>query len=70
MEEGLQQIKCPVLILLGEKDDLFIDPARIMAKHIPSCRHVVLEGVGHMTAIEAPDRLGDALMEFMAENPM
>ncbi|MDY6905694.1 MAG: alpha/beta hydrolase [Thermodesulfobacteriota bacterium] len=70
MEEGLKKITCPVLILLGEKDDLFIEPARIMAENIPSCRHVVLKGVGHMTAIEAPDRLSDELMRFMAENPL
>ena len=65
MVEGLKKISCPVLIVVGEKDDLFIEPSRIMAEAIPDCRHVMLEGVGHMTAIEAPDRLGDELLSFM-----
>ena len=29
--DRLAKITCPVLILLDEKDDLFIEPARIMA---------------------------------------
>jgi len=67
--EGLRQIRCPALVLVGEKDDLFIEPGRIMAEAIPTCRHVVLEGVGHMTAIEAPDRLARELLDFMAACP-
>lgn len=69
MVDGLRKIACPVLVLVGEKDDLFIEPGRIMAEAIPVCRHVVLEGVGHMTAIEAPDRLAHELMDFMAAYP-
>ncbi len=70
MVAGLKKITCPVLIVVGEKDDLFIEPSRIMAEAIPDCRHVMLEGVGHMTAIEAPDRLADELLAFMAAHPV
>ena len=70
MVEGLKNITCPVLIVVGEKDDLFIEPSRIMAGAIPGCRHVMLEGVGHMTAIEAPDRLADELLDFMGAHPV
>jgi len=56
-------------VLVGEKDDLFIEPGRVMARAIPVCRHVVMEGVGHMTAIEAPDRLARELLDFMASCP-
>jgi 3-oxoadipate enol-lactonase len=68
--DRLPQITCPVLILLGEKDDLFIEPARIMAGAIPDCRHVVMEGVGHMTAIEAPERLAQELLSFLQDHPL
>ncbi len=68
--ERLRNITCPVLILVGEKDDLFIEPARIMSGAIPNCRHVVLEGVGHMTAIEAPDRLAEELLSFLKDHPL
>ncbi len=69
MIEGLKKITCPVLIIVGEKDDLFVAPSRIMADAIPDCRHVMLGGVGHMTAIEAPDRLAEELLSFMAAHP-
>ena len=68
--DRLAKITCPVLILLGQKDDLFIEPARIMAGAIPDCRHVVIEGVGHMTAIEAPDRLAEELLSFLKDHPL
>ncbi len=67
--DRLKQIACPVLILLGEKDDLFMEPSRIMAEAIPDCRQVVIEGVGHMTAIEAPDRLSNELLSFLKDYP-
>jgi pimeloyl-ACP methyl ester carboxylesterase len=70
MVEGLKKITCPVLIIVGEKDDLFIEPSRIMAQNIPNCRHVLLEGIGHMTAIEAPDRLADELLRFLVAHPV
>jgi 3-oxoadipate enol-lactonase len=70
MVEGLKKIACPVLIIVGEKDDLFIEPSRIMAQNIPDCRLVAFEGIGHMTAIEAPDRLAGELLRFLSEHPV
>ncbi|MFP4445696.1 MAG: alpha/beta fold hydrolase [Desulfosudaceae bacterium] len=68
--ERLRRIACPVLILLGEKDDLFLEPSRIMAAVIPDCRLAILAGVGHMTAIEAPDRLAGELLSFLQAHPL
>jgi len=65
MVEGLRQIKCPTLILLGEFDDVFIKPSEVMAKEIPDNRHVIIKGVGHMTAIEAPDQTIGELTDFL-----
>jgi len=65
MEVGLRQIKCPTLILLGEFDILFIKPSEIMAKEIPDNRHVILDGIGHMTAIEDPLRTIQAISDFL-----
>jgi len=70
MIDGLRKIACPVLIIVGEKDDLFIEPSRIMAEAIPDCRHVMFDGVGHMTAIESSDRLSDELLGFMGAHPV
>ncbi len=54
-------------MLLGEYDYLFIKPAEQVAREVPNCRHVVLEGMGHMTALENPQRLGDELLSFLKE---
>jgi len=63
--EELRKIKCPTLILIGEHDIVFLDPSEIMAKEIPNNRHVIIKGVGHMTAIEAPDETARELLSFL-----
>ena len=63
--EELRQIKCPTLILLGEFDIVFLKPSEIMANEIPDVRHVIIDGVGHMTAIEAPKRTIKEILDFL-----
>lgn len=64
--EGLRNIKCLTLILLGEHDIVFLEPSELMAKEIPNNKHVIIEGVGHMTAIETPERTIKELLDFLA----
>jgi len=63
--EGLKQIKCPTLILLGEFDIVFLGSSELMAWFIPDNRHVLMAGVGHMTAIEDPDGTAKELLDFL-----
>lgn len=63
--EGLRQIRCPTLVLLGEYDVVFIEPSKLMAKEIPDVRHVVIEGIGHMTAIEDTERTVREILDFL-----
>jgi len=63
--EGLRQIKCPTLVLLGEFDIVFLKPSEIMAKEIPDARHVIMPGIGHMTAIEAPEQTAKEILDFL-----
>jgi pimeloyl-ACP methyl ester carboxylesterase len=65
MIEGLRQIKCPTLVLLGEFDLMFIEPSNIMAREIPDVRHVIIDGIGHMTAIEDPERTTKGILDFL-----
>lgn len=65
MVEGLRQIKCPTLILLGEFDIVFLKPSEIMAAEIPDNRHVIIPGIGHMTAIEDPEATIAGLLDFL-----
>jgi 3-oxoadipate enol-lactonase len=62
--EGLRSIRCPALIIYGEKDDLFIESSKLMAREIPDARLIQYPGVGHMTALEIPERLADDIIAF------
>lgn len=65
MVAELRKIPCPNLVLLGEFDTMFIEPSRLLAREIPDAKHVVLDGLGHMTAIEDPARTSEALIAFL-----
>jgi pimeloyl-ACP methyl ester carboxylesterase len=65
MVEGLRQIRCPTLVLLGEFDIVFLEPSQILAREIPDVRHVILDGIGHMTAIEDPERTIKEIFDFL-----
>lgn len=62
---GLRGIRCPCLVLLGEHDVMFVKPSELLARCIPKVKHVVLEGLGHMTAIEDPARTTEELLAFL-----
>jgi pimeloyl-ACP methyl ester carboxylesterase len=63
--KDLRKIKCPTLVLLGKHDVVFFHASEILAKKIPDVRHVILDGVGHMTAIEDPDRTIKEILDFL-----
>jgi len=63
--EGLRQIKCPTLILVGEFDIVFLNGSEIMAKEIPNNRHVIMPGVGHMTNIEDTEGFLKEVLDFL-----
>ena len=65
MVEGLRQIKCPTLVLLGEFDIVFLGPSEILARETPDARHVILDGIRHMTAIEDPERTTKEILDFL-----
>ena len=62
----LPRIKCPTLVLVGEADQL-TPPAlsEEMAAAIPGSRLVVVPGSGHLSTLEQPDVVGNALVEWM-----
>lgn len=65
MVEGLRQVQCPTLILIGEHDIVFIKPSELMAREIPDNRHLLMPGVGHMTAIEDSEGTIRELLDFL-----
>ncbi len=61
----LRQMKCPTLVLLGELDIVFIQASELSAREISDARHVIMKGLGHMTAIEDPEGLVRELYDFL-----
>lgn len=57
----------PVMVVVGEHDNAFRPVATDMARGIPRCTLVTLEGAGHTLPLEAPGPLGAALLELRRE---
>lgn len=66
--EDLRAIVCPVLIIYGEKDDLFIESSKLMAREIPEAELIMYPGVGHMTALECPELLARDVTRFIDQH--
>ena len=62
----LASISCPTLVVCGEEDVL--TPPEIhreMAENIPNARLELIPGCGHLTPLEAPERLNDLMLEWL-----
>jgi pimeloyl-ACP methyl ester carboxylesterase len=63
---GLAGISCPVLVLVGEGDQLTPpDLSREMAAAIPGARLVIVPGAGHASTLERPEAVTGALEEWL-----
>ena len=58
---------CPSLVLLGEHDVMFIKASELLARTIPDVKHLVMPGLGHMTAIEDPEGTLRELLDFLGD---
>ena len=63
---GLAAISCPTLVLVGDGDALTPpERAREIAQGIAGASEVIIDGCGHMTAMEAPAATTQALVEWL-----
>ena len=58
------EIRCPTLILCGEKDSANLKSAHFLAQHIPGAELQVLKNTGHVVNEENPKALAEQLNEF------
>ncbi len=66
--DRLGEIRCPTLIIHGEKDSLVpIAAAREAAQRIPDARLEVVQGAGHWPMRERPQEFNRLLIEFFAD---
>lgn len=61
----LRKIKCPNLVMVGEYDIFMRKAAEQLQRNIPVAQLRVLENLGHMIAIEAPERVAKEIITFM-----
>ena len=66
---SVQAIRCPTLILCGEKDRSNLKSAHYLAQNIPGAELQVIEHTGHVVNEEAPKALAERLNAFYAAHP-
>lgn len=64
--DSLWKIKCPTLVLCGEQDMLTPpDRHEEIVQNIDGARLVLIPGCGHLSTIEAPAKVNDALAQWL-----
>jgi len=63
--EGLPRIKVPTLVIVGERDRLYLGASDYMTEKIPNATKVVLEDAGHAANVDQPEAFDDALRRFL-----
>jgi 3-oxoadipate enol-lactonase len=58
-------IACPTLVLVGDEDTVFLDPARALAATVPGAELVVIPGAGHSPQFEHPQEWYRAVRGFL-----
>ena len=64
----IEEIRVPTLVIAGTEDRVYPAPiARDMARRIPGARLVEIEGCGHLSNLEQPERFNRVLMDFLSK---
>lgn len=61
---GVQNIKCPTLIICGKKDNANMKSAYFLAQNIKNAELKIIENAGHVVNEEAPGTLAKILDEY------
>ena len=70
IRERLDDVKCPTLVVWGEKDLLVpVKDAHTFDELIPESRLIVYPDVGHLAMLEVPERFNADLRAFVVEQP-
>ncbi len=65
---SLHRITCPTLILCGRDDVVTpVDAHEEMAAAIPASRLVIIDECGHLSTLEAPQKVTDALRKWLSD---
>jgi 2-hydroxy-6-oxonona-2,4-dienedioate hydrolase len=68
--EGLNQLKIPILVIVGDHDIASIlAAADYMVEKIPSARKVTIEDATHLPNMDHPDKFREILLNFLDNLP-
>ncbi len=65
LEDRLNRLKIPALVVVGDEDQMCIDPALIMKRSMPGAGLLVLPQSGHAVNLEDPDIFNRAVLDFL-----
>lgn len=66
--QRLPELRMPVLAIVGEYDiPDFLQITELVRQQVPAARKTVVPGVGHMANMEAPEKVNDAVLQFLTE---
>ena len=57
----LGEVRTPVLVIVGDRDEPYQRSARLMAERIPNAQLAVLEDVGHFPNLQVPDLVAERI---------
>ena len=64
-EKDLQKIKCPVLIMSGDRDVIRLEHSISIFNNIPNSNLFVMPGATHFGTVEKPDLYNMIMMDFL-----
>ena len=65
MEQDLERIKAPTLVMIGDEDEPCIEPAVFMKRHIPASGLAIFPQSGHTINLEEPDLYNRTVLDFL-----
>ena len=65
LEDELQQLQVPTLIMIGDEDEPCVEPAIFMKRNIPRSGLAVFPQSGHTINLEEPDLFNRTVLDFL-----
>jgi 2-succinyl-6-hydroxy-2,4-cyclohexadiene-1-carboxylate synthase len=65
--DRLHELRCPVLLIAGERDERYIDAAHRMASLVAEARVAIVPAAGHAPQLEQPQLVAELLDEHFAD---
>jgi pimeloyl-ACP methyl ester carboxylesterase len=67
LTEAMRRVRCPALVIVGEKDFLGVGGSVILSRAIEGAALEIRSGVGHAVHIEEPDWLASRIARFVED---